>query len=104
VQGELVRANITDDEEGIPLILGIQTIDVKTCESVPAAFLKIRHCNSTDVYSGVVANGNGNKNDTSNSNKTFHRGIQKSDENGVVTFETYFPGHCTGRAVSKWSS
>jgi protocatechuate 3,4-dioxygenase beta subunit len=31
---------------------------------------------------------------------TFHRGIQQSDADGVVTFETLFPGHYTGRAVS----
>jgi protocatechuate 3,4-dioxygenase beta subunit len=100
VQGELVREDITDDQEGVPLTLDIQIIDVKTCEPVPEAFLEIWHCNSTGVYSGVVANGNGNANDTTNLDNTFHRGIQKSDEDGVVVFETQFPGHYTGRAVS----
>lgn len=99
VQGELVREDITDDEEGVPLTLDIQIIDVKTCEPVPDAFLEIWHCNSTGVYSGVVANGNGNTDDTTNLDKTFHRGIQQSNEDGVVTFETFFPGHYTGRAV-----
>jgi hypothetical protein len=101
VQGELVRANVTDGQEGIPLTLDIQIIDVKTCEPVPEAFMEIWHCNSTGVYSGVVANGNGNQNDTTNLDNTFNRGIQKSDEDGVVTFETNFPGHYTGRAVSR---
>jgi protocatechuate 3,4-dioxygenase beta subunit len=99
VQGELVREDVTDGQEGVPLTLDIQIIDVNTCEPVPEAFLEIWHCNSTGVYSGVVANGNGNTDDTSNMNNTFLRGIQKSDEDGVVTFETLFPGHYTGRAT-----
>jgi protocatechuate 3,4-dioxygenase beta subunit len=100
VQGELVREDITDNQEGVPLTLDIQIIDVNTCEPVPQAFLEIWHCNSTGVYSGVVANGNGNTNDTANLDNTFLRGIQQSNEDGVVTFETTFPGHYTGRAVS----
>jgi protocatechuate 3,4-dioxygenase beta subunit len=100
VSGEYVRQNITDGQEGVPLTLDIQIIDVDTCEPVPETFLEIWHCNSTGVYSGVVARGNGNQDDASNLNKTFLRGIQKSDNDGVVTFNTLFPGHYTGRAVS----
>lgn len=99
VQGELVRGDITEEGEGVPLTLDIQIIDVNTCEPVPQASLEIWHCNSTGVYSGVVANGNGNSDDTSNLNKTFLRGIQQSDQDGVVTFHTLFPGHYTGRAT-----
>lgn len=100
VQGELVRKNVTDGQQGVPLTLDIQIIDVNTCEPVPEVFLEIWHCNSTGVYGGVVANGNGNSNDASNLNKTFLRGLQKSDQDGVVSFDTTFPGHYTGRAVS----
>lgn len=99
VQGELLREDITEDGEGVPLTLDIQIIDVNTCEPVPQAFLEIWHCNSTGVYSGVVANGNGNSEDTTNLDNTFLRGIQQSDEDGVVTFQTLFPGHYTGRAT-----
>ncbi|KAF1921037.1 Intradiol ring-cleavage dioxygenase [Ampelomyces quisqualis] len=99
VQGELIREDVTESGEGVPLTLHIQIIDVNTCEPVPQAFLEIWNCNSTGVYSGVVANGNGNINDSTNLDKTFLRGIQQSDDEGVVTFETLFPGHYTGRAV-----
>lgn len=99
VQGELMREDITEDGEGVPLTLDIQIIDVNTCEPVPEAFLEIWHCNSTGVYSGVVANGNGNSEDETNLDNTFLRGIQQSDEDGVVTFQTLFPGHYTGRAT-----
>lgn len=100
VQGELVREDVTEDQEGVALTLDIQIIDVNTCESVPAAWLEIWHCNSTGVYSGVVANGNGNSDDETNLDNTFLRGVQQADEEGVVRFETLFPGHYTGRAVS----
>ena len=100
VQGELVRSNVTESQKGVPLTLNIQMIDVNTCKPVPDAWLEIWHCNSTGVYSGVVASGNGNTNDASNINKTFHRGLQQSNVDGVVSFDTTFPGHYTGRAVS----
>jgi hypothetical protein len=57
------------------------------------------HCNSTGVYSGVVANGNGDSSDESNIDKTWLRGIQKTDSDGVAQFESTFPGHYTSRAT-----
>lgn len=62
-------------------------------------YIEIWHCNSTGVYSGVVANGNGESSDASNIDKTFLRGIQKTDTDGVAQFESVFPGHYTGRAT-----
>jgi protocatechuate 3,4-dioxygenase beta subunit len=104
VEGELVREDVTEDQEGIPMTLDIQIIDVNTCEPVPQAFLEMWHCNATGVYSGVVAQGNGaGEDDKSNLQNTALRGIQQSDENGVVVFQTIFPGHYTGRAVSTHS-
>lgn len=94
VSGELVRENIVEDEQGVPLILDIQVVDVNTCEPIPQAYTEIWHCNSTGVYSGVVAGGNGNQADQSNLDNTALRGIQLTDDDGVVAFETLFPGHC----------
>ncbi|KAF1839190.1 putative extracellular dioxygenase [Decorospora gaudefroyi] len=100
VEGELLRSDVTDGEAGIPLTLDIQMIDVNTCDPVPKAFLEIWHCNSTGVYSGVVAEGNGvGTADESNLQNTALRGIQQSDESGVVQFQTLFPGHYVGRAT-----
>ena len=99
VQGELIRSDVTEDQEGVPLHLDIQVIDVNTCEPVPEVYLELWHYNSTGVYSGFVASGNGNSNDSSNIDKTFLRGITQADEDGVVKFDTLFPGHYTGRAT-----
>ncbi|KAI7106200.1 aromatic compound dioxygenase, partial [Hortaea werneckii] len=98
IDGELIRKDIVEDQEGVPLYLDIQLIDTSTCEPVPAVYMDIWHCNSTGVYSGVTASGNGNENDDGNLDNTFLRGIQPSDSNGIVQFETIFPGHYTGRA------
>ncbi|RDW76330.1 intradiol ring-cleavage dioxygenase [Aspergillus mulundensis] len=99
VAGELVRRNVAEDQAGVPLFLDIQLIDVNTCEPLQNVYTDIWHCNATGVYSGVVANGNGNANDESNYDTTFLRGIQSSGSDGIVQFQSIFPGHYTGRAT-----
>jgi protocatechuate 3,4-dioxygenase beta subunit len=98
VSGEYVRENIVEDEEGVELILDTQVIDIATCDPVPDAMIEIWHCNSTGVYSGIVANGNGDSSDAANINATFLRGLQATDAQGVAQFSTLFPGHYTSRA------
>ncbi|CAK9782635.1 aromatic compound dioxygenase [Cutaneotrichosporon oleaginosum] len=99
VTGEYLRDNVTDGQAGVPLTVDIQIIDTNTCQPLPNVALDFWHCNSTGVYSGVVANGNGNFADKANINATFLRGIQATDSDGVVQFHTIFPGHYTGRAT-----
>jgi hypothetical protein len=53
-------------------------------------------CNSTGVYSGVSATGNGDGS-AANLNETFLRGVQQTDADGTVQFQTLVPGHYTGR-------
>ncbi|WVF72176.1 hypothetical protein IAT40_006988 [Kwoniella sp. CBS 6097] len=99
VAGEYVRYDVSEDQEGIPLYLSTHVIDVGSCEPVSGLYWEIWHCNSSGVYSGVVASGNGDTSDESNINKTFLRGLQPTDDDGVVAQQTIFPGHYTGRAT-----
>ena len=99
VPGELIRSNLTESQPGVPIVLEAQFVDVTTCAPIEGLWWDLWNCNSTGVYSGVVANGNGDTSDLSNINKTFLRGIQPSDADGVVTFDTIFPGHYSGRAT-----
>lgn len=99
VTGELIRNNVVESQEGVPLYLDVQLVDSSTCEPVPEVYIDLWHCNATGVYSGIVANGNGNSADSSNLNTTFLRGVQKTGEDGVVQFQTIFPGHYTSRAT-----
>ncbi|KAN0117870.1 extracellular dioxygenase-like protein [Hyaloscypha variabilis] len=98
VSGEYVRENLVEDQEGVELILDTQVIDMATCDPVSGAMIEIWHCNSTGVYSGIIASGNGDSSDTANINATFLRGLQLTDAEGVAQFTTLFPGHYTSRA------
>ncbi|KAK6360086.1 hypothetical protein TWF730_006240 [Orbilia blumenaviensis] len=100
VSGEYVRTDITDGQAGVPLYLDIQVIDTNSCEPVSSAFFDAWHTNATGVYSGVVANGNGvGDADPTNLDNTFCRGVQFTDSDGVIKFQTIFPGHYTGRTT-----
>ncbi|KAF4624773.1 hypothetical protein G7Y89_g13396 [Cudoniella acicularis] len=100
VSGEYVRKDITEDQEGVSLTLDTQVIDMATCDPVTDAVIEIWHCNSTGVYSGIVASGNGvGTSDPTNINNTFLRGLQPTDSDGVAQFQTLFPGHYTSRAT-----
>lgn len=81
-----------EDQVGVDLYLEAQYIDVETCEPVSGLYVDIWNCNSTGTYSGVESGQGG-------LNSTFLRGIQETDEDGVVAFETLFPGHYDGRAT-----
>ncbi|KAG9948871.1 aromatic compound dioxygenase, partial [Aureobasidium melanogenum] len=98
VEGEYIRKNVTEEQEGVPLTLDIQVIDVNTCEPVPDVYVDFWHCNATGVYSAIVASGNGDSSDAANVNTTFLRGIAETDTEGVATFESIVPGHYTSRA------
>ncbi|KAL3445827.1 Intradiol ring-cleavage dioxygenase [Aspergillus insuetus] len=98
VSGEYVRSDISEDQGGVPLYMDIQIVNSNTCEPEPEIYMDLWHCNATGVYSGVEASGNGNGG-SDNLDATFLRGIQKSDDDGVVYFESVFPGHYTGRAT-----
>ncbi|KAJ4416936.1 hypothetical protein N0V82_006486 [Gnomoniopsis sp. IMI 355080] len=97
VKGELIRESLQEDQEGVPVTLEAQFLDVETCEPLTDLYWDVWNCNATGVYSGLVATGNGNTDDLSNYNTTFLRGIGKADDDGVVTFETLVPGHYSGR-------
>ncbi|KAI8955866.1 Intradiol ring-cleavage dioxygenase [Xylaria longipes] len=92
VAGELIRADVTDGQIGVPMHLDLQFIDINSCSPIPAnTLVDIWATNSTGIYSGVSATGQGGL------NTTHGRGIQSTDEDGVVQFDTVFPGHYTGR-------
>ena len=99
VKGEYVRSDIRDSEPGVEVILDLQFIDISTCLPIVDLTADIWHCNSTGVYAGVVAQGNGDSTDASNINATYLRGLQATDDNGVAQFTSIFPGHYSGRAT-----
>ncbi|KAL1967099.1 hypothetical protein VTN77DRAFT_3623 [Rasamsonia byssochlamydoides] len=98
VWGELIRKNVKEAQysDGIDLYLEVQYLDINTCKPVPNVYVDIWNCNATGVYSGISESGNYAADGW---NSTYLRGIQPTDEDGVASFETIFPGHYEGRAT-----
>ncbi|KAJ4150378.1 hypothetical protein LMH87_011130 [Akanthomyces muscarius] len=101
VAGESIRSDITEDQTGVPVHLDISFIDVNTCQPLVDSWVDVWQANATGVYGGVVQEGFENRNDTWEETwgLTWLRGIQKTDTDGAVHFETIFPGHYEGRTL-----
>ncbi|KAH9205303.1 Intradiol ring-cleavage dioxygenase [Leptodontidium sp. 2 PMI_412] len=99
VEGELIRSNVTEDQVGIPMHLEMQFIDVNTCKPVPALFIDLWGANATGGYSGAEVPTGYFGLPVGGLNSTFLRGIQITDEHGVVSFDQIIPGHYYPRAT-----
>ncbi|MEU9286744.1 intradiol ring-cleavage dioxygenase [Streptomyces sp. NPDC048275] len=104
LDGALVRKDITEGKSGVPLTLRITVQDTTdSCAPVAGAAVEIWHCDAWGYYSGyTTANPGGSapaeSEDGSTANdKTYLRGYQVAGANGVVKFETIFPGWYTPR-------
>jgi protocatechuate 3,4-dioxygenase beta subunit len=87
---EKLRRNITDGRPGTPLTLRLAVVDAKTCRPIRGAAVDIWHCDASGIYSGFGAG---------RASRTFMRGIQRTNANGVATFKTVYPGWYQGRTV-----
>ncbi|KAF7897629.1 hypothetical protein EAF00_005857 [Botryotinia globosa] len=98
VSGEYIRSDLRESEEDVPVVVDAEFLDISTCTGISDLYWDIWNANSTGVYSGVPGgDGNGNSADTTNIDKTFLRGLQPTDDEGVVQFTTLLLGNYTGR-------
>jgi protocatechuate 3,4-dioxygenase beta subunit len=112
ISGELLRSNIVENRPGIPLSLRILLLDARTCKPLHNAAIDIWHCDALGLYSGFTRQnptGRGGpppgpppENAAPPANHpsdklSFLRGIQLSDTNGAVRFDTIVPGFYMGR-------
>jgi protocatechuate 3,4-dioxygenase beta subunit len=89
------RADITEGrQEGLATTVRLQVVD-GSCKPIEGARVDLWHCNAQGVYSGYT-NQLGNLDTTG---ETFLRGTQFADANGVVEFETIYPGWYPGRTT-----
>ena len=87
---DYVRRNITDGKPGLPLSLTLTVVNAASgCAPVTNASVEIWQCDHQGVYS-EYGSGRG---------QTFLRGIQVTDSQGQVMFETVYPGWYQGRAT-----
>jgi protocatechuate 3,4-dioxygenase beta subunit len=61
-------------------------LDVSNCKPIKGAAVDIWHCDAVGTYASAT-------------NRTFLRGIQKTDAKGVAIFKTIYPGWYEGRTV-----
>src|SRR5262245_11988748 len=90
IPNERVRRDITEGKPGAPLALSLSVVDASSCRPVRNASVDIWHADASGAYSGFGA-GSGNR--------TFLRGVQRTDARGVARFTTIYPGWYPGRAV-----
>ncbi len=92
----LVRADIAEGHEGVPLTLSLQVVD-GACAPLAAARVDLWHADAVGFYSGYGGQGDDNK--ASTRGQKFLRGTQLTDASGGVTFTTIYPGWYSGRTT-----
>lgn len=93
---KLERTDITEGKKGIGLEVRLQIVD-PACRPLAGARVDIWHCDAQGHYSGYPGQGDGQDIDTSG--QSFLRGWQKTDESGIVSFATIYPGWYRGRTT-----
>ena len=89
VDNDLIRRDITDGKEGVPLELRLKVLNASSWSPIENATVEVWHCDALGRnYSGVDgAEGN------------FLRGGQRSAKNGEATLRTIYPGWYQGRTT-----
>ena len=90
ISGEKLRRDIREGHPGALLTLRLTILNASTCQPIRGAAVDIWHADAAGNYSGFGA---------ASSSRTFLRGVQKTDKNGLAVFTTIYPGWYRGRAV-----
>jgi protocatechuate 3,4-dioxygenase beta subunit len=90
IAGEKVRRDIRESHPGTLLTLHLRVLNVASCSPIKGAAVDIWHADAAGNYSGFSSD---------SSSRTFMRGIQRTDANGLATFLTVYPGWYQGRTV-----
>jgi len=122
VDGAKIRRDITESKPGVPLLLRVALVYAKRCTPLANAALDIWHCDAEGVYSGFTSGNPGGPGPRPGSLQQmqgfgpglpppggrrsrkvdatrFLRGVQVSNQQGMVEFATLYPGWYVGRAI-----
>jgi protocatechuate 3,4-dioxygenase beta subunit len=75
----------------MPLVLTLDVVSAGACSPLRDAVVDIWHCDAGGLYSGYGSEGT--------AGERFLRGVQVTDANGRVSFETIYPGFYRGRTI-----
>ncbi|MCX4909033.1 intradiol ring-cleavage dioxygenase [Streptomyces sp. NBC_00878] len=95
LDGQLVRADVSEDKTGVPLKLTLTVVDDDTCAPLANALVEIWHCDALGEYSGFVG---GNGHDEPD-NGTFLRGGVLTGSDGIARITSVYPGWYRGRCI-----
>ena len=90
IAGEKLRRDIREGHPGALLTLRLGIVNASTCKPIKGAAVDIWHADAAGNYSGFGGGA---------ASRTFLRGVQKTDKNGLAVFTTIYPGWYRGRAV-----
>jgi len=93
-----VRKDASEGYTGLPLQLALRVVDT-ACNPIAGATIKIWHTSVAGSYSGNTPNNGMCLKDQADSTKHYFRGVQTTDANGRLDFDTCFPGWYRGRAI-----
>ena len=85
----LLRRDITEGLQGVPLRIYLKIVDGATCSPVSGATADLWHDSPSGQYSGFASQGT--------QGQTYLRGIQVTGADGIVRFDSVFPGWYPGR-------
>lgn len=91
-----VRRDITEGKPGTPLLVAFYLVEAGSCVPIRDAVVDIWHTDADGQYSGYRGQGDDN---TDTSGETFLRGRQITGADGLVEFESIYPGRYPGRTV-----
>lgn len=88
---QLLRKNITEGKPGFPMTCFFLVVDKDDCSPVEGLAVDLWHASADGQYSGLPVKGT--------TGETWLRGYQVTPANGLVCFETVFPGWYPGRVA-----
>ena len=96
---KLVRADIAEHQSGVPLTLELRVVSAGgRCSPVDKARVDVWHSNAHGIYSDYEnQRGVGQAGEQTATGKTFLRGTQLTDSDGVTRFRTIYPSWYYGR-------
>ncbi len=89
INSAMLRQDITEGVFGLPFTFYIKLVDAATCAPIVGAVVDVWHDDPDGKYSGFASEGT--------AGLTYLRGIQITGLDGMVRFESVYPGWYTGR-------
>lgn len=92
------RKDISEGHNGLPVRLAFLVVD-PSCKPIQGATVDIWHCGPEGLYSGEDASDFCTTGDATARAARWFRGVQTTDAEGRVDFDTCFPGWYSSRTV-----